>query len=342
VSLGKNRSIGVILLLLAQAGIALSVAGEDPRGDKRKIYYFWTEQQLDRCGAFNQSGVFLKDAPKEKCTQNIICNPESGILSSFTKDLANHITLKVLKNFSEAEDPNSSLTRPSSFASMLLNPVKSRYLEKALGSGCADFLKKIYKSGRTLSSPILIQASHTLSKEQFYSGKAHTNFYHHTVSPAFGSELHPEIADRKKANELSKRDGSYDNTFFFLRSRSTGPQNDGLWFGAIYMAEDPVSSSNYGPLTVEINFDPEKTKIIDETSPSWDPALDDLEKTYPGLESACTSALTTQSNRGFRFILADDSGIDMIDYVTYTIGSPGPHSWFQVLSLKNATSSKSY
>ena len=304
--------------------------------EKLKTYYLWTERQLDRCGLFNELGALIKEAPKDKCTLNVICNPESGVLSSFTKDLANHLTLKVLKNFSEISE-DSSLSRPSSFASLLMNPAKSAALEEALGPGCSSFLRKIYRTGATLSSQKLIAASHPLSEEKFASGKPHVNFFHHTKTSDFGDTLHPEMRDRKKANELCMEEGDYDKTFTFLRTRDS-TISVRLWLDALYMAEDPTSSSSYGPNMIEIDFDPKKTKIVDETDSAWNDAVDELESKYPGFKDSCLNNFSEYERFGFEFFIADDSGIDMIDY--YVPAAPAQHAWFQVLSLKNATETR--
>ncbi len=308
---------------------------------KLKTYYLWTEKQLDNCGVFNEYGVLVQQAPKEKCTIDVICDSKSGVLSEFTKNLANQLTFKVLKGFSEIKSEASSLNRPSSFASILMNPTKSKNLIDELGSSCSDFLKKIYARGQDLSSPILIAASHPLSQETFASGTSHNNFYHHTKSNAFPDSLHPEIHDRAKAQQVIDSDGAFDNTMFFLRERPSYMGGLGLWLDALYVAEDPNSSSGYGPLTVELNFDPEKTKIIDQQSEAWKRAYQELDKKYPGLLSACGSYyslgnVSQAKEASLQFMAADDSGIDMIDYAW---GGPAQaHMWFQVISLKNVTS----
>ncbi len=222
----------------------------------------------------------------------------------------------------------SSLQRKSSFASMLLDPLSGKAISDAIGSECADFLRKIYRSGHTLASTTLAAAAKPVKDVEYLSGVEDNTFFQYTKANPFFDSLHPEITDRNQANKRAIQEGAYDQEFLFLRSRAGGLNNK-----VLYVAEDPASSSNFGSHEIEFDFDP-NAKILDQNSVAWVATLKELSAKYPGLSTSCptdglSSGLPTDIayDSQIYLIIADDSGIDLINYTR--------NKWFKVLSFKN-------
>jgi hypothetical protein len=254
------------------------------------------------------------------------------------------VDARVLSDLSRVEDrlSESSLIRPSSFAANLIRNGVASPIYKALGQSCGNFLLKLYKSGNTLKSEAIVKAETTVENSPYALNKGGNAFYHHTKTTALLDQLHPEEADREKAQRLAQSEGVYGKIIEYSKNRTDiMAEVGGLWFLALYVAHDPDSSQKYGPHLIEFDFDP-NAKVIDAQTPAWGEALSELERKFPGLRSACQTVGVPKNENAFThriyFLVAEDSGADLMDY-TYN-AAPGPHNWYQVFNLDKVIQTK--
>jgi hypothetical protein len=211
-----------------------------------------------------------------------------------------------------------------SFGALLMNPETNAGIRDMLRSPCADFLTELYRSGKTLKSDALFKASKSLSEIPFRSGVKDGSFFHWTRRADLIANLK---GDPKNLDQIP----------LFLRTRQQDPRAGYIGFGGrvFYMAEDPDSSRGFGSYLLQIDFDL-NARAVEAYGPHWIEALKELELRFPGLQGACPFPKDPQdaeaSKAAFYALIAEDSGIDMIDYR----GSLGLHSWFQVLSFQKA------
>jgi hypothetical protein len=288
--------------------------------------------------------------PKEKCTVNVICNSETGVLTEFTRDLVNNLIFKQIKHLSEAEEgfrlandqddlkmmSHLNLTHRGTFANALQDDRINSYLMNDIGTGCGQFLQQIYKSGDTLWSYSLYKAAKPITEIPFASGPHAPIFYHYTRAQQFVDLLHPEITDRSKANALSMKDGSYDKIFEFYRTRPADMYR--LWRRVHYLAEDPSTSAFEGNLKTVFHLNPQ-ARTIQWNDNIWTKAMEEVNARHPGLDSACGISLNVPVNDSYGavnfnellFLIAEDSEIDVIDY------NQQEH-WFQLVGPRSITS----
>jgi hypothetical protein len=228
-----------------------------------------------------------------------------------------------------------------SYSSLILDSKRDGFMSVALGTRCVSFLRKLYVGGGTLESQVLKSAAKVISKVPFKSGVRDTSFYHWTNAKTLHASLHPEIQDASRAYQVASSERVFDQIHDFIRNRevdrSTIPEipketDLPLWITAFYMAEDPTSSRSYGDLRIRFDFDPSAV-VVEEIGGHWDGAHQELFRKYPGLSTACPipgyPEGTDKRGHGLYFLIAEDSGIDLIDYSN--ANWVGPHAWFQVI-----------
>ena len=233
---------------------------------------------------------------------------------------------------------NDSLTRPDSYASILMDPKRGSELTKQLGEKCASFLKDIYRTGNTLYSDVLRRAATSVSSWPMESGDQDATFFHYTDSHEMIALFYPNEEDRGKAHQLSLKNKKYDEIFTYLRTTKS------FWKSSLHVAEDPYTSQAWGKFRIVLNFNPD-SKVIDLISPVWLKVQKELSERYPGLDKACipifmpnpgepVGGLTVvQRDIPLIYISADDSNID---FINYQMDFPAVgKSWFLAISLKS-------
>jgi hypothetical protein len=268
------------------------------------------------------------------------CFKKSGkSLSSF------NIKYKVVK---------SSLKRSSSFASILMTPEKGDSLTNELNErdpGCADFLKAIYKSGKTLASSILLGDSRPIRAIPMYGDNRSGVFFHYTDSDALISLLHPEMDNRNLAQRTCSNDHAFEQINDFLRTRKV--ESSYLWKKVLYVAADEESSRPAGKHRIEFDMDPD-ARVLQADTHAWPLAIKELDSRYPGLIQACglhterPPVSYSEFGSDLYAFIADDSGIDLVDYdagafglSTYVENRPVyRHQWFQILDFKSVRQTK--
>ncbi|MBI5744012.1 MAG: hypothetical protein HY952_05640 [Elusimicrobia bacterium] len=206
-----------------------------------------------------------------------------------------------------------SLTRPSSYARTLLDS-GDLGLYSSLEKGCVNYLKRIYSSGKTLESERLYERSRPIRAYAFPSGGDPLDFFHYTGAKAMADLFHPEMPDRQQAHRATLADGGYEKAFIYPRKKHFNP-----WDQLIYVAEDPESSSDYGPLRITFRLNPEARAIVHERfSGLPENVKAELQKKYPRLWEKC-------SDKEIFYYVAEDSGIDLVEY------SQVLRSWFLFL-----------
>jgi hypothetical protein len=149
-----------------------------------------------------------------------------------------------------APSPPAPKPGASSFRTLILQGHPG--LRRTLGEACFDAMRKIYLSRRTLRSEKLRKASHPLTYEKFKSGVRDFHFFHYAKAQAMLDQFHPEVKDRRMAHALALQEGAYEKMMLFFRTRDPSSATT----LPLYVAEDPYSSSHYGPLRVRISFAP--------------------------------------------------------------------------------------
>jgi hypothetical protein len=216
------------------------------------------------------------------------------------------------------DDPAGSLTRTSSYAYLLLHSPSTPSLFHPLSAECTQAIKKVYASGHTLYSQKLHDAGTPVGEWTYFSGKkTKANFYHWTKDAAI-----PRMAAAGNYDGIIKSDRTSSNEF---------------WHSVWYVAEDTKSSSYYGDKKVTVSFLPD-AKVVSFLTPEWDGAIAEINQKYPDVGTSCNipsvhapgiTLYDKYKNYPF-FVIAEDSGIDLIDY--YGVGVNKPHRWFQVVS----------
>jgi hypothetical protein len=228
--------------------------------------------------------------------------------------------------------PQNNLNRDGTFASTLLNPASDAPLLTDLGASCGPFVQKIYKDGGTLASSTVIDAARPISSIALPSGQHDGVFYHYTTAVELMNSLHPEIKSRKEAQLEAVKNKEYDHIFEFYKTRAPDPK--GFWDRIYYIAEDPVSSEYAGTLRIRFTLDP-KAHTVTWDDRMWVKAIDELDRRYPGFKSACGDDLPlthkdtygTVRYNNILFVMAEDSGIDLLDY--------NSKRWFMLVSPKS-------
>jgi hypothetical protein len=216
------------------------------------------------------------------------------------------------------DDPAGSLTRTSSYAYLLLHSPSTPSVFRPLSAECTQAIKKVYASGHTLYSQKLHDAATPVGDWTYFSGKkTKADFYHWT---------------KDTATLQMAATGNYDG--IFKSDRTTA---DEFWHSVWYVAEDTKSSSYYGNKMVTLTFLPD-AKVLSFLAAQWDDAIAEINQQYPDVGTSChlpslqapgITLYDKYKNYPF-FVIAEDSGIDLIDY--YGVGIDKPHRWFQVVS----------
>lgn len=230
--------------------------------------------------------------------------------------------------------PEDNIRLEGTFAHALLDPAAARNLYAELGPPCGKLVSGIYKDGRTLASKAVMNAAKPLRSLQFPSGLHTGSFYHYTKSPKMLELLHPEVRDRSKANADAVKNGEYGRIFGSYKLGESDPLGKGFWNRVHYLSEDPVTSQYAGPLRVRFVLDPE-ARVLTWDDGLWAAALAELDRRFPGFKLACGSNLDKRRNDTYGatrysdalFIIAEDSGIDLLDY--------NAKRWFMMVSPRS-------
>ena len=219
--------------------------------------------------------------------------------------------------------------RRASFRNVFLSPKLNKEIREDLGDKCFNFIHNIYSQDKTLYSEMLNRTIEPLSTINFKSGVQDLKFYHWTYSTGLHELLQSKEKDRSKAHKNALNNGSYEAMFTFLRTRDADMYN--LWRRLFYVAEDALSSNFLGNKLITFQLSPH-CRSIGWDDKSWIDALEELEQKYQGLQDACGEGLPRTVNDTFRtvnyneilHIIAEDSGVDIIDFQT--------KEWFQILT----------
>jgi hypothetical protein len=228
--------------------------------------------------------------------------------------------------------PKTSSLRLSSFRNQILQGNEN--MRAGMGPQCFDFLKKIYESGRTLSSETVRKAARFLSETPFASGVQEYDFFHYTRRREALDQFHPEMQDRAQAHALAMKEGAYEKMMQFLREqRGDSRRAYSTWGRVLYVAEDPWSSKQYGSLRIKFHFSP-ATLVIDGPRVLMG-ALTELNGRFPGLLAACpaieSSGYYGRLSEAF-FPIVEESDIPLVHYGDPEHSGKRKGGWYQLLS----------
>jgi hypothetical protein len=194
----------------------------------------------------------------------------------------------------------SSFAGPLTYKDLALNE------ELNVPSDCGKLLKQHYEAGNDLSSENIRQQIVLLSnwpKEKGFS-----------ISPVFYN--YNDVEAYAKVAAAS----SYDDIFQFFKRRPLIGCCKTMFNGGIYLANDAVSSRQYGHHLLELELS-SATHVIDEGTISWRKVNEDLEQRGFG-------ALLKACDWNLRALILEDSGVQLVFYMKYLNKYP----WFILLN----------
>lgn len=209
----------------------------------------------------------------------------------------------------------SPLNYPSSMHSLFLSPQRN-FVNANISRECIAAAKPLIEQGQLFSSAAMKKYITPLSA---YPEKDAQDFefFHYTLAPKMKS-----VIERK----------AYEEIFTHLRTVSMGDE-------MLYIAAEPFSSKNYGPIKITIYFSPEILVFYPkglgnrniEVDPERERIKDEIEEEliakYPVL-AACANQLyskeTTHNQSILVLLAAESEGVSLIAYY-------GVNSWMQVL-----------
>lgn len=289
------------------------------RGEEtvERIEFAWVETKGLNCSAVSEKSLkVLGPVPAEKCADTILKRQNGKMLL----------------------DGPIGHNRAYTFRKILLDPRYNTQMKAELGSECVDAINKITQTGGSLYSRQLANAAVPLGSIRYFSGVQDNLFYHWTSN----SGLHTLF----KLNELSAEDAStraskeniYEQMFFYLRTRPADQYK--FWRRVFYVAEDPQSSAFLGSSLIEFTLNPQ-SKTLKYDINMWQNGMDEVAAKHHELAQKCKMKLDWDIPDTFGrvlfsnmfFIVAEDSGISLIDYNQRS-------SWFQILSSEPFVSLK--
>lgn len=288
-----------------------------------KVKSYWTGKEQRTCSYYTDKLELISAAPEKNCDeQHLIEDPKTKqriIFKAF--DGMDKLSVK---------DLFERFARKSTFRAILRDDRKGASLRYHLNQGCAAAINKITDEGKTLESEALKKAIIPVTDVRFATGVQDTLFYHWTKGPGLGQSLGLDVLSPADALKKARYEGGFDSVFDFLRTRTF--DQHGLYWGALYIAEDPDSSREYGDKLYEFKFDPNAAVLRYDYS-VWLSALKEIGKRYPQIESNCVLDLSKRiiaAHGEYQFnnlimIIAEDTGVSMIDYNQQ-------QKWFQLLS----------
>lgn len=221
--------------------------------------------------------------------------------------------------------------RSTSFLQMMLDG-RMEELDSELGQDCVQQIRKAVRDGGDLGSPILRAAITPLGSIKKPSGVQDDTFYHYTNSSGLFQlfEVDQLLGEAHKKAVARK---SYDKIFEHLRTRTLKGGSYAFWSRVFYVAEDPKSSSNFGSFALEFKLNPNAQAFV-YSEEKVEQAL--TEVTSRNNLIACPNRLTFPFSAGTAnmrragrmsnlfFIIAEESGIEMVDYLN--------GAWYMILS----------
>jgi hypothetical protein len=299
-------------------------------GGMNRLFTDFTETQ---CGLFTADFVFVRYLQRADCTLTNLCaNPRTGGLTRYATDALGQVTQalvgETLEEKKQAVDRAPKRSRVS-FRELILAGRSDALMVAALGESCFAFIKKVYESGKTLSSKAVVDASYRLKKQEFRSGEHNFDFFHYTQARSMLDQFHPEIKDREKAHAMAVDEDAYSKMLLFVRNgQGAASSGEGAGSRVLYVAEDPKSSRSFGPMRVRFMLGRYSRAIYGpEALP---PAMQELERRFPGFTNACpTMKVAHYPVWSNAFIaIAEDSGIDIIHY----LNTRKKGGWFQLVN----------
>lgn len=229
----------------------------------------------------------------------------------------------------ELDISEANSNRSGSFKNIFLNNSLNQELKEDLGPKCFNFIQSIYKQNKTLYTESINRSIEPLSLINFKSGLQDMTFFHWTRSVGLHNLLLSSNSNRDEAHKIALDKKLYESMFVYLRTRDADQYN--LWRRVFYIAEDPESSKFLGDKLIKFYLNP-KCRSIGWDKRNWLDSLQELELKYKGFQNACGKGFTRKVSDTHRtvdyneilFIIAEDSGVDIIDFQT--------KEWFQVLT----------
>lgn len=292
-----------------------------------KINTYWDGPREDNCVLTTADNTFITVAGQSPCADTKLhrfVSKKDGVLIVKSFDGMDRMSVdEIFERFA----------RKASFRKLLSDPAKSANMIGELGRACAEAINAITASGGNLESKILKDSTQTLDSFHVYSKHDDDVFYHWTKSTTLLSSLKLDKLPGPKAYEADVADGSLEAIFDFLRTQYV----DGSEFyrRVLYVAEDKDSSSDYGNLLIEFQFNP-KAVVLPYDESTWSKAVQEVANRYSSIAKNCKVDLSSSFDGKFGvmkfnnlfFIIAEDSSVDLIDYNQQRI-------WFQLLSPKS-------
>jgi hypothetical protein len=265
------------------------------------------------CGPINVEGSTEKTATiKWTCTDSSTINTTVTTLSKLNIDCEKAFTVG---GHSEEEFPKPDAPKRTSdnyaysYKTMTMSS-KPNAFKSWVGEKCIQVLRDFYASGKKLSSEVLEKHIKT-------SSEIRGTFYHYT--------------NAKVMKLIGKKNRPLDIFDYSRNSVSTTP-----WKSPFYMADDTVSSAEYGNILLKITMRPNFKVLYEDDYPdamtlqSLDAiVVRDLIEQEPELETCKLSdPYRDQSNIPLYFLTAEEMGVDMIHYSWHS----GQRHWFQVIN----------
>lgn len=243
----------------------------------------------------------------------------------------------------------ASLQQKTSFSTLLLRDQRTfDFLEARMPKGCAYELRKLYQSGNTLNSITLAKAAIPVLDVEYVSREQDARFFHWTSEEAYRTLTKLFQINGRGTDGIAQapQQTAYNDVFLYLRATPERNQNrhtpasQSMWAMQLYAAEDSKSSANYGNRLIEIEFSRD-AKVLKDLDPAWPKALRELKEKFPDVVNVCRLEDKPQSATSYGcgadrtpiyFIVAEDSGIDLINY--YGCGANRYGQYFQIISPK--------
>ncbi len=200
----------------------------------------------------------------------------------------------------------------------------------SLSGKCKRLLRKVYGHGESLSLPVISKQLITLQqwKESAPKGRPPLKgltFYHYTKTN-LGKYLHQETVERSQAELKIRADFGYEEIFDFLKSRDSGGCCGASFTAALFIANDPWSSRQFGPNRMTLELSP-NTRVLLSTYTG------DIEG--PGGMGVVAQEIGARSRKlliecptsVLEELALEDSGVDLISYE-----SQRSRPWFILLN----------
>jgi hypothetical protein len=232
-----------------------------------------------------------------------------------------------------------ALAKNEKYQSLIVDTKYRQSYEKVLGRECVQGIIDLYSAGKDLSSIYVRTKAVSISS---YSKKLSSGYplYHYTDSDFLYDQFLPKISERSKVHEVLKNQStafSYSDLLLFQRTR--GARGEDLWMTGwgnmentvLYIATNPYTSSSYGKNLITLWVDenalvlPYEIAVENETSLRLNIIKND--KKFSKFIRKCKS--------GINLIIFEESGIDIVDYMSGISHEASLAGWFYLLNTKN-------